>query len=131
MRANAPAAETAPAALNVIDLSIKRAGPAAVATVDETVRALFAVIVKHSGASYMQDALQPDGTPNASLLSAHASAQRIKRWIVAQAQGLLDSGLAAAGYRVFIVDEPCFAGRDAASVLIENKTKWPAVLLFR
>lgn len=31
-------------------------------------------------------------------------------------------------YTYFIVDEPCFAGRDADGNLIENKTTWPTGL---
>eukprot|EP01047_Picozoa_sp_COSAG01_P091230 COSAG01_NODE_22880_length_837_cov_1.012195_1_plen_87_part_00 len=40
-------------------------------------------------------------------------------------QGILQWGLHKLNYTYFIVDEPCFAGRDADGVLIENKTTWP------
>eukprot|EP00729_Bicosta_minor_P024184 gene24184-14456_t len=37
-------------------------------------------------------------------------------------------GLHLKNYTYFIVDEPCFAGRDADGNLIENKTTWPTGL---
>jgi len=40
-------------------------------------------------------------------------------------QAIVDRGLQALGYTLFIVDEPCFVGRDASGVLIENHTTWP------
>lgn len=40
-------------------------------------------------------------------------------------QGILQWGLHKLNYTYFIVDEPCFTGRDADGVLIENKTTWP------
>ena len=44
----------------------------------------------------------------------------------AQADAMVEKGLVAAGYTVFIVDEPCFAGRDASSgALLPNSTTWP------
>jgi len=43
--------------------------------------------------------------------------------------GLVDAGLPALGYKYFIVDEPCFTGRDAATgELLENRTTWPGGL---
>eukprot|EP00756_Hemistasia_phaeocysticola_P058580 Hpha_TRINITY_DN35220_c0_g1::TRINITY_DN35220_c0_g1_i1::g.145185::m.145185/K07407/E3.2.1.22B, galA, rafA; alpha-galactosidase len=45
---------------------------------------------------------------------------------VQQADELVAKGLASAGYSVFIVDEPCFVGREEGSgALLENKTAWP------
>eukprot|EP01062_Namystynia_karyoxenos_P069488 TRINITY_DN64975_c0_g1_i1.p1 TRINITY_DN64975_c0_g1~~TRINITY_DN64975_c0_g1_i1.p1 ORF type:complete len:577 (+),score=173.34 TRINITY_DN64975_c0_g1_i1:79-1731(+) len=44
---------------------------------------------------------------------------------VRQADALAHSGLVAAGYTVFVVDEPCFTGRDAAGELVQNATAWP------
>ena len=38
---------------------------------------------------------------------------------------MVEKGLVAAGYTVFIVDEPCFAGRDASGALLPNTTTWP------
>ena len=36
------------------------------------------------------------------------------------------AGLHKLGYTYFIIDEPCFTGRDPASgQLLENKTTWP------
>ena len=32
----------------------------------------------------------------------------------------------AKGYTVFVVDEPCFAGRDAKGALVANATTWPS-----
>jgi alpha-galactosidase len=43
-----------------------------------------------------------------------------------QADAMVEKGLVAAGYNVFIVDEPCFAGRDASGELIANSTTWPS-----
>lgn len=42
-----------------------------------------------------------------------------------QADAMVASGLVAKGYNVFVVDEPCFAGRDAAGNLVPNATRWP------
>ena len=43
-----------------------------------------------------------------------------------QADAMHADGLVAAGYSVFIVDEPCFVGRDnATGELLENRTAWP------
>ena len=39
--------------------------------------------------------------------------------------GLVKSGLNKKGYKYFIVDEPCFTGRDADGTLKENRTTWP------
>jgi alpha-galactosidase len=44
----------------------------------------------------------------------------------AQADAMVEKGLVAAGYNVFVVDEPCFAGRDASGILLANKTTWPS-----
>ena len=38
---------------------------------------------------------------------------------------LVKRGLNKLNYTYFIVDEPCFTGRDASGALIENKTTWP------
>lgn len=38
---------------------------------------------------------------------------------------MVSAGLVAAGYNVFIVDEPCFAGRNSAGELQPNATRWP------
>ena len=35
------------------------------------------------------------------------------------------SGLRDLGYTVFVVDEPCFVGRNKNGSLIENTTTWP------
>ena len=43
----------------------------------------------------------------------------------ALANAMVKSGLVAAGYTVFIVDEPCFTGRDASGALLQNTTTWP------
>jgi alpha-galactosidase len=43
----------------------------------------------------------------------------------AQADAIVRTGLRDAGYKVFIVDEPCFTGRDSKGNLIENSTTWP------
>jgi hypothetical protein len=40
-------------------------------------------------------------------------------------QGLIKSGLSKLNYTYFVVDEPCFTGRDADGVLLENKKTWP------
>ena len=40
-------------------------------------------------------------------------------------QGLIKAGLNKLNYTYFVVDEPCFAGREADGTLIENKTTWP------
>ena len=40
-------------------------------------------------------------------------------------QGLIKSGLSKLNYTYFVVDEPCFTGRDADGALLENKTTWP------
>jgi alpha-galactosidase len=40
-------------------------------------------------------------------------------------QGLVKAGLNRLNYTYFVVDEPCFAGRDENGVLIENATTWP------
>jgi hypothetical protein len=45
----------------------------------------------------------------------HATASRYLK-------GMVDNGLNKLGYEYFIVDEPCFVGRDANGELIENKT---------
>lgn len=39
---------------------------------------------------------------------------------------MVEKGLVKAGYTVFIVDEPCFAGRDAGGSLMANSTTWPS-----
>lgn len=44
----------------------------------------------------------------------------------AQADAMVEKGLVAAGYTVFVVDEPCFAGRDSSGALVANKTTWPS-----
>jgi alpha-galactosidase len=45
---------------------------------------------------------------------------------MALADALVDTGLVDAGYTTFIVDEPCFTGRDSTTgVLLENRTTWP------
>jgi|EP01047_Picozoa_sp_COSAG01_P023516 alpha-galactosidase len=44
----------------------------------------------------------------------------------AQADAMVEKGLAAKGYNVFIVDEPCFAGRNAVGELQPNTTTWPS-----
>ena len=42
---------------------------------------------------------------------------------------LVAHGLPALNYSYFVVDEPCFAGRDAATgALLENRTAWPGGL---
>jgi alpha-galactosidase len=38
---------------------------------------------------------------------------------------LVEKGLVASGYTVFVVDEPCFTGRDASGDLITNNKTWP------
>lgn len=38
---------------------------------------------------------------------------------------LVAAGLNKLNYTYFVVDEPCFAGRDTDGNLIENKTTWP------
>ena len=49
-----------------------------------------------------------------------------------QADAMHADGLVAAGYSVFIVDEPCFVGRDnATGELLENRTLWPVSPQFR
>ena len=35
---------------------------------------------------------------------------------------MVEKGLVKAGYTVFVVDEPCFAGRDASGELQANST---------
>jgi alpha-galactosidase len=40
-------------------------------------------------------------------------------------QGMVAAGLNKLNYTYFIIDEPCFIGRDASGELIENKTTWP------
>ena len=37
-----------------------------------------------------------------------------------QADAMVKQGLVAKGYTVFIVDEPCFSGRDASGKLLAN-----------
>lgn len=44
----------------------------------------------------------------------------------AQADAMVSQGLVAKGYNVFVVDEPCFAGRDASGALVANSTRWPS-----
>lgn len=44
----------------------------------------------------------------------------------AQADAMVEKGLVKAGYTVFVVDEPCFAGRDASGELQANSTTWPS-----
>lgn len=44
----------------------------------------------------------------------------------AQADAMVATGLVAKGYTVFVVDEPCFAGRDTNGELIANSTRWPS-----
>jgi alpha-galactosidase len=39
--------------------------------------------------------------------------------------GLVAHGLNKLNYTYFIIDEPCFTGRDASGTLLENKTTWP------
>ena len=39
---------------------------------------------------------------------------------------MVSTGLVAKGYTTFIVDEPCFAGRDANGSLVANSTQWPS-----
>ena len=39
--------------------------------------------------------------------------------------GIVANGLNTLNYTYFIVDEPCFVGRDASGTLLENKTTWP------
>jgi alpha-galactosidase len=56
------------------------------------------------------------GAPGNSI--DHATASRYLR-------GFVDAGLNKLGYEYFIVDEPCFVGRNADGTLIENKTTWP------
>ena len=41
-------------------------------------------------------------------------------------QGLIKHGLNKLNYTYFVVDEPCFTGRDENGVLMENKTTWPS-----
>ena len=42
------------------------------------------------------------------------------------ADALHSTGLVAAGYTMFMVDEPCFTGRDNTTLaLVENATAWP------
>eukprot|EP01060_Flectonema_neradi_P008188 TRINITY_DN15853_c0_g1_i1.p1 TRINITY_DN15853_c0_g1~~TRINITY_DN15853_c0_g1_i1.p1 ORF type:complete len:525 (+),score=100.36 TRINITY_DN15853_c0_g1_i1:57-1631(+) len=41
------------------------------------------------------------------------------------ADEMVKAGLVDAGYRVFIVDEPCFIGRDSTGQLVQNSTTWP------
>lgn len=49
-----------------------------------------------------------------------------EEWCRAQVEALSSKGLVNAGYTVFIVDEPCFAGRDnATGALVPNSTTWP------
>ena len=43
-----------------------------------------------------------------------------------QADAMVKQGLVAKGYTVFIVDEPCFAGRDASGKLVANASTWPS-----
>ena len=43
-----------------------------------------------------------------------------------QADAMVAKGLVKAGYTVFVVDEPCFAGRDASGALVANSTTWPS-----
>ena len=45
-------------------------------------------------------------------------------------QGLIKHGLNKLNYTYFVVDEPCFTGRDENGVLIENKTTWPSACSF-
>ena len=42
--------------------------------------------------------------------------------------GMVKAGLNTLNYTYFIVDEPCFTGRDADGTLLENKTNWPTGL---
>ena len=44
-------------------------------------------------------------------------------------QGLIKHGLNRLNYTYFVVDEPCFTGRDKNGVLIENETTWPSACL--
>jgi alpha-galactosidase len=44
----------------------------------------------------------------------------------AQADAMVAQGLVAKGYNVFVVDEPCFAGRDNTGELVANSTTWPS-----
>eukprot|EP00041_Stephanoeca_diplocostata_P003081 m.31727 g.31727 ORF g.31727 m.31727 type:complete len:382 (-) comp14025_c0_seq3:1217-2362(-) len=39
--------------------------------------------------------------------------------------GLVQAGLNKLNYTYFIIDEPCFVGRDANGTLLENRTTWP------
>ena len=43
-----------------------------------------------------------------------------------QADAMVAKGLVKKGYTVFVVDEPCFAGRDSSGELVANKTTWPS-----
>lgn len=62
---------------------------------------------------------RPDHMKGASGNSIdHATASQYLR-------GMVDAGLHKLNYTYFIVDEPCFVGRDADGTLIENKTTWP------
>eukprot|EP01121_Diplochlamys_sp_Union-15-3_P017135 TRINITY_DN5972_c0_g1_i1.p1 TRINITY_DN5972_c0_g1~~TRINITY_DN5972_c0_g1_i1.p1 ORF type:complete len:529 (-),score=71.78 TRINITY_DN5972_c0_g1_i1:40-1626(-) len=41
------------------------------------------------------------------------------------AEAIISTGMRDAGYNVFVVDEPCFVGRDQNGSLIENSKTWP------
>eukprot|EP01051_Picozoa_sp_SAG22_P011110 SAG22_NODE_1045_length_5866_cov_1.781516_3_plen_332_part_00 len=43
-------------------------------------------------------------------------------------KGMVAAGLNQMNYTYFIIDEPCFIGRDANGELLENKTTWPTGL---
>lgn len=52
----------------------------------------------------------------------HAVTEELSRKYM---NGIVAAGLNKLNYTYFIVDEPCFIGRDASGALLENKTTWP------
>ena len=50
-----------------------------------------------------------------------------KRYVqlIASVYALRYSGLRDLGYLVFVVDEPCFTGRNSSGYLVENNKTWP------
>ena len=62
----------------------------------------------------------PDGTVAGA--SGHSISEETSRRYM---NGIVSAGLNKLNYTYFIVDEPCFIGRDASGALLENKTTWP------
>ena len=69
------------------------------------------------------DTCRPDESCQMGGASGHSVTEAQSRHYM---NGIVAAGLNKLNYTYFIVDEPCFTGRDPATgQLIENKTTWP------